>query len=248
MEGSVRQSNCIPDYYSKMPAGTPALTGPLNGAIPPGLGGTFSTPSFATCSPNVYCLTQNNVTIKSDVTGGTRLTIYVNGNVYIDHNITYNDPTVTVDKVPKFALIVKGSIYIDKTVTELDGLYVAQPAGTNSATIANDDGVIWTCHPNTTAQLDYTYPPNCNSTLVVNGALVAKQINFLRVKGNIDAATTGEDGLGTVSSCLTGGCNVSEVVNYSPAIIMGGDFFSASSSSSTGGLPIDSVISLPPVF
>ncbi len=239
-EGSVRQSNCIADYYSKKPSGATAISN-LSQAI--GLGsGDYSATAAA---GSTFALT--NGTASHTIPAGQRVTIYVNGDVYIDGNIVY-DPAATVDNVPKFALIVKGSIYIDKSVTELDGMYVAEPAGATTAAITNDDGIIWTCHPNSTTTLAYTYPPNCNSTLVVNGALIGKQIDFLRVNGDISSASTAEDALGTVNSCASGSCNLSEVVNYSPALIMGGDFFTSTSTSTSGGLPIDSIISLPPVF
>ena len=238
-EGSVRQSNCIPDYYSKKPTTTTISS--LSQALTLGSGDYSAT---AAAGSN-FALT--NGTGSHTIPAGQRIAIYVSGNVYIDGNIVY-DPAATVNSVPKFALIVKGSIYIDKSVTELDGMYVAEPAGTTTTAITNDDGVIWTCHPNNTTVLPYTYPPNCNSTLVVNGALIAKQVNFLRVKGDIGSASTAEDVLGTVNSCASGSCNLSEVVNYSPALIMGGDFFTSTSTGTSGGLPIDSVISLPPVF
>jgi hypothetical protein len=84
-------------------------------------------------------------------------------------------------------------------------------------------------------------------------------VNFVRVGGGGGAGTsdvsttasTAEDSLGTVGTCNgtpNANCHLSEVVNYSPAMIMGGSFFGSSTTSTTGGLPIDSVISLPPVF
>jgi hypothetical protein len=239
-EGSVRQSNCIPDYYSRMPASAVTINN-----ISQAIGSNKGDYKASAAPGTVFKLTNGGSTRTIGV--GERITIYVDGDVYIDNNIVYS-AAATVTSVPKFALIVKGSIYIDKGVTELDGMYVAQPADKSSAAIKADDGVIWTCHPPNTDVLDYTYPPNCSSPLVVNGALIAKQVNFLRVKGNIDSANPAEDSLSTVSNCQSGSCNVSEVVNYTPAVIMGGNFFSSAGTSSTSGLPVGSVISLPPVF
>lgn len=247
-EGGVRQTNCIPDYYSQRPSSASALNHQLVGASAPS--GTYVGLSFGTCDTNVYCLTGNSITIKATPTP-TRLTIYVSGNVYIGDNIKYENHDAS--SIPKFALIVSGSIYIGPNVTQLDGLYIAQPATNNAATVSADDGVIWTCHPSNTATLDYFYPPTCTSPLVVNGALIAKQVNFLRVRGDIGSASTNEDNPSTtITNCTTspyGGCNVAETINYTPDVIMGGGFFnSSSSSSSSGALPVDSVISLPPVF
>jgi hypothetical protein len=266
-EGTVRQSSCVPDYYSKMPANT-TNTGNLSAAVARGSDNYSASPPAG----KNFNLTAGVTTTISAGPPAQRITIYVNGNVYIDSNITY-DSKSTVSSVPKFALIVKGSIYIDKSVTQLDGMYVAQPvpkcdasglpAGCNSDPLYNpvsaDSGIIWTCHPNNSAKLDYTYPPNCSSPLVVNGALIAKQVNFLRVGGttvstNSDVTTTAstsEDRFDTVNTCSTfpyTNCHVSEVVNYTPAMIMGGNFFSAASSGTGTGLPVDSIVSLPPVF
>ena len=243
-EGSIRQSNCIPDYYStKRPSAAPPMASPLSGPIAPAAGGTFGSLSFATCTPSVYCLTSSNVTINAS----THLTIFVSGNVYIDHNIVYG--AHDANSVPKFALVVRGSIYIAPSVNQLDGLYIAQPNPADASPVNSDDGIIWTCHPNVTGTLDYTYPPQCTSPLVVNGAFIAKQVNLLRVKGDIGGANTGEDALATVNNCISGGCNVAEVINYTPDMIMGGGFFENSSGGGgSTGLPIDSVISLPPVF
>lgn len=239
-EGSVRQSHCIPDYYGNLPASATVINN-ISAAIGSNKGDYKATAP----SGGVFDLTNGGST--RIIPAGERITIYVDGNVYIDRNIVY-DAAATVSNVPKFALIVKGSIYIDQSVTRLDGMYVAQPAGTTPSTVKDNDGVIWTCHPANNNKLDYTYPPNCDSPLVVNGALIAKQVNLLRVNGNISGASTSEDNLSTVNSCASGSCNVAEVVNYTPAMIMGGDFFSGASTSANSGLPVDSVISLPPVF
>jgi hypothetical protein len=256
-EGSVSQSNCIVDYYSKKPASTAAV-GDLNSVIARG-SGDYATTAAAGSS---FSLTGGSVGQTYTIPAGKRVTIYVNGNVYISGNIAY-DSAATVDNPPKFALIVKGSIYIDPGVTRLDGMYVAQPAGTTAAAVAADDGIIWTCHPTSPASAPGTVDPtslaSCTLPLAVNGALIAKQVNLVRVGGGGGAGTsdvsttssTAEDNLGTVGTCNTSpytNCHLSEVVNYSPAMIMGGSFFGSSTTSTTGGLPIDSVISLPPVF
>jgi hypothetical protein len=256
-EGSVSQSNCIVDYYSKKPAST-AGVGNLNSVIARGSGDYADTAAAGSS----FDLTGGSVGQTYTIPAGKRITIYINGNVYISGNIVY-DSAATVDNTPKFALIVKGSIYIDPGVTRLDGMYVAQPAGTTAAAVAADDGIIWTCHPTHPASAPGTVDPtdlaSCTLPLAVNGALIAKQVNFVRVGGGGGAGTsdvsttasTAEDSLGTVGTCNgtpNANCHLSEVVNYSPAMIMGGSFFGSSTTSTTGGLPIDSVISLPPVF
>jgi hypothetical protein len=258
-EGSIAQGHCIPDYFSKVdPSSAQAL--PNNGNWRPTFvnnspGGTYfgnapagnSLDLFETAGPGDMVLR-----------AGKKIAIFVNGSVYINNNVIY-DSASKVDKVPKFALIVKGSIYVDPNVTELDGLYIAQPADDTAASLTSDTGIFWSCHPRALDPIKIYYPPSCNKPLAINGAVIAKQANLLRVGGtaannNSDVSTTantGEDNLNTVGNCTNSpgfpNCHVSETTNYTPAVIMGGSFFDTSSGS-TGNLKIDSLISLPPVF
>ncbi|HEU5004989.1 MAG TPA: hypothetical protein VFT49_02815 [Candidatus Saccharimonadales bacterium] len=228
-EGNVPQSSCIPDYYDlKIPKSPTAL-----GAG--GLPGAPTTGSYsATGSP--YHLDDGGAV---NIAAGVQVTVFVNGPVYITHNITYT--LDKVDNVPKFALIAKGSIYIDPSVSELDGVYISQPATSN---FASDDGNIWTCHGATSDQVLYSYPAfltACSNKLTVNGAFIAKQVILTRINGDVTGASTGEDNLGGA----LGSGNIGEVINYSPAMIMGGPFFNPST---TNTYKVESVTSLPPIF
>lgn len=228
-DGGVRQSHCIPDYYSKRPNPPPPGIGTLSSSTPSGI---YAASAGAGSN---YSLTSADVNIAP----GTEITIYVNGNVYIPNNIR-----MTLDKennAPKFSLVARGNIYVDAAVSQLDGLYIAQPATNDAQTPSRDDGNIWTCHPNDTNQLLYTYAGNCTGKLVINGALIAKQVNFMRTNGDVVGANNSEDSL---SNALSSG-NIAETVNFTPAMVIGGPFFNVPPPS---GLPVDSIISLPPVF
>jgi hypothetical protein len=178
------------------------------------------------------------------IAAGKSITIYVEGNAYIDRNIVYQLNTAT--DVPKFSIVAKGSIYIDPAVSRLDGVYVAQIDPSDPSPVNNDTGVIWTCHPNNTNPVLYTYPTvNCRNKLTLrNGAFIAKQINLMRVNGDVAAANTGEDALGTAFSSM----NIAEVINFSPAMVVGGPYFNTSAGATSSQLKTDSIISLPPVF
>lgn len=239
-DGSVRQSNCIADYYSKLPASATAKTtgDQLNSFY--NTSGTYNISTVA--AGTNYNLVSGPVAIPD----GVKVSLFVNGNVYIGSNITYAGGN-NANSIPKFALVVKGSIYIDPSVTRLDGFYIAQPSSVTAASSVNTDtGIIWTCHPNDQAPFDYTYPATgaCHTnSLVINGAVVAKQVNFLRTKGDISSANTSEDTL----AGGTGSSNIAEIINYTPQMFMGGGFFTTTSNTASG-LPIDSIFSLPPVF
>ncbi|HVO86110.1 MAG TPA: hypothetical protein VMT23_00040 [Candidatus Binatia bacterium] len=240
--GGVRQGSCIPDYYSKLSQATPTIEGTSTPFNSYNSSGTYS---VTVPNGSVYNLTNANLSLASSPSP-TKVTLYVSGNVYIGNNITYNLDSAT--DVPKFALVVKGSIYIGPGVTELDGFYIAQPNSTTASAITADDGDIWTCHDNTSNPINYNFPtsmPQCTvNKLVINGALVAKQVNFTRLNGNVLSATSAEDSLsGGMSSN-----NIGEVINYTPAMIIGGGFFSTSGSNASTALPIDNLLSLPPAF
>lgn len=237
-QGTVRQSHCIPDYYSKKPAAAPVL-GTLTSATGPN---TYA----ANGAGSPFAITGTGGGGAVTIAAGKAITIFVDGNAYIDRNIIYQ--LTTADQVPKFTLVARGSIYIDPAVSRLDGFYIAQSNSADLNPVFNDTGVIWTCHPNNTDTVLYTYPTvNCRNKLEVrHGAFIAKQVNLLRVNGDVAlaAANTAEDTLSTAYAST----NIAELINYSPAMVIGGPFFTSGSAASSNQLKTDSVISLPPIF
>jgi hypothetical protein len=161
------------------------------------------------------------------VPAGKNIALFVNGDVYISGNIRYGAHTASTS--PKFVLVARGNIYIDPSVSQLDGWYIAQaPAGGTSTT---NDGKIWTCHDSSSAKpTDKYVRARCiDSPLTVNGSLTAKEVILDRVTNgnNIPGASA-------------------EVINYIPEMVMGGPFFGPPPATNTA--PIQSLISLPPVF
>jgi hypothetical protein len=230
-QGTVRQGHCIDDYYTlKMPKTAPSTLASLSSSTATGI---------YSASAAIYNLSNADVTIAA----GKQITIFVNGSVYIGHNILYA-AGLTADNIPKFAIVAKGSIYVDPAVSELDGVYVAQPDASASAVTA-DTGVIWSCHPNNNQTPLYVYPTfNCRSKLTLNGAFIAKQINLLRIGQDVSTSSTTEDSL---SSALASS-NISEVLNYHPSIPLSGPFFVDPTDATNLRMKVDSLISLPPIF
>jgi len=223
LAGAAPQIHCIPDYFGTKQSLNPAPT-PLSNSF-----------NVGTLAQDQY-LAPNGLT--SDVSAGgtatipvgTSTTVFVNGNVYISHNIVYA-AGYTSDNVPKFALVVKGNIYIDPSVTQLDGLYIAQPS------TGNIDGDIWTCHDSSNTTPDgYWIGANCGNKLTFNGAVIAKQVEFLRINGDLANAPDNEG---------VGSNNMAETINYIPAMVIGGPFFNQLPSQNP---KINSLISLPPIF
>lgn len=134
-----------------------------------------------------------------------------------------------VENIPSFLLVVKGNIYISDSVTQLDGLYVAQPL---------DDGTkgeIFTC-----ATPSGQTPPGlgaCDKQLIITGAFLAKQVRFLRTFGNLDEAVSNE---GSNNS------KAAEVFNFSPEM-----YLSPLHQTQERNLPFtkyDYITSLPPIL
>lgn len=190
-----------------------------------------------TCAPDYYGTPTNvingNDTISSpiSVANGTHTYVYVNGNVYLNANITYAGDTPgfsTVQDIPSYTIVANGNIIIGPNVTSLDGLYVAEP------TTAGANGVIYTCNtaPFAVAGLtdDLTnFYATCDNKLTVNGSLVANQVWMLRTGGTLYDATN----------------TPAEQFNFNPEIWLTTP--TAGGSAGTGGnSTYDSITSLPP--
>lgn len=131
------------------------------------------------------------------ITKGSHVTMYVEGDVSITRNIAYEGIATgwaNRGEIASFKLIVLGSIFIDRSVTQLDGVYVAVPKGTDGWNKANsyadpNPGTISTCasgfdsyNPTTydLARIEVVCGPR---QLTVFGGLIAQQLWLLRAYG-----------------------------------------------------------------
>ena len=108
---------------------------------------------------------------------GKKVSIFVDGNVYIGNNITYSGGW-NADNVPFFSIKATGNIYLagnvagQPGVTQLDGLYTAQ-------------NNIYTCSNG------FAYMPanrlyaECKNQLLVNGSFVADNVKLMRTFGSL---------------------------------------------------------------
>lgn len=164
-------------------------------------------------------------------------TLYVKGNLYLDHNITYAPGPYTLNSIPSFKLVVTGNIYIASTVTQLDGVYVAQPDSSGAG------GSIYTCASNISGApkalpvsgLSYS---TCGSQLTVNGSFVAKKVYLLRTGGTLNDRIANTDTYGNGGMLPTS--NAAEQFIYSPETWLG--------QASFGNPTPAAIISLPPVY
>lgn len=190
---------------------TPADAGKLNagqGLFGGYYGGTGSDCDFTsdiTGAPTTTDMTISATTIAA----GAQTVRYITGaDVYISGNIVYASTGgwTNVADIPYFKLVVVGgNIYINNDVTQLDGLYVAEPDGAGGGNIYTCASALGTPVAPATAG----YFNTCKHQLVVNGAFVAKQVQFLRTTGSLGQAKAGD----TVASN-----HGAEVFNYTPEL------------------------------
>lgn len=177
--GGFGSESCVPDYFGPAETMTPTYWGNHT------LGG-------GDMNKAVY-VKGGNLTISGNtsVANATNTVLYVSGNVYIRGNITFSNAYPSLADIPSFSIIASGNIYISPGVTELDGLYVAEPRTGMSG------GNIYTCTtaPFAVAGLTNsvgTYFTTCNTKLDVYGSFIARQLWLLRTNGSLSTNTPAE--------------------------------------------------------
>jgi hypothetical protein len=185
--GSLGSVPCIADYYGKKPATTSNL--PANVSA-------MTTGAYAA---------NGNVTLNGgNVNPGNKISVYVNGDVYINSDISYVGSWNNTN-IPLFELVVKGNIYVSSNVHRLDGVFISQ------------GGTIYTCATGFAA-IDITdgaFFNTCHSKLTVNGAFIADSIELLRT-----IASLGKSAAGETSTAAGVGNNAAEVFNFNPSLWM----------------------------
>lgn len=208
------------------------------GGVPACVGYVSNLPAGHTSTYNV----DKSISRTPIAVGDTVADHVVNHDAYIPSNITYSQGWGSIDDIPQYQLVVEGDIYIGAGVTRLDGLYAAIPRSDGSG----QGGHIYTCATGIRSAPANTLS-GCENQLVVNGALAANSIAFMRDCGSLHYSTNDE---GTVTRGGTNGeqCNVgsgdshaAEVINYSPML-----WLKALNNNSPD--TYDSISSLPPIL
>lgn len=202
--------------------------------------------------------------------------IYINGNVYIPNDITYNasgdsyDASAgTVSTVPNLYLIASGNIYIGPNVKQLDGIFVAQNqcdwslANSNCDPSSGSGGIINTCSDPSGVGIvsgsneSDAFPPstlftNCEQQLTVTGALIGHEVKLERTYASMRNSVGGENPIGGGNhSCKDGNGSISPAT----AQDCSAEIFNFNPTNylgkpdfSANGYNFDSIISLPPVL
>ena len=215
---------CAPDYFTDEQAvglSNVAYTTPLDASGRANGGQTLVTPASGVRA-QIYASTPVNI----------RHTIFVNGDVQITSNLNYalvagNDPSV----IPYLTIIAKGNIYIDPGVTNISGLFIAQPKAPGVG------GYVFTCRDASNSPTGASFVGTCATKLTINGAFIAQRVILQRTIGSVIKA----GGFGGVNE-LAGSANVAEVFQDSPELYVGRPVFKPNSNF------YDSIKGLPPVL
>lgn len=166
---------------------------------------------------------------------GIRHTLFIDGDAQITSNIVYNDgPWADTNSIPYLTIIAKGNIYIDESVSDLNGLFIAQPRTSPT----DGTGRIYTCtYWKLTNGNASDLKDRCDNQLRVTGSFVAQRILLERTTGTINLAS---DNGGTAEA--SNSPNIAEIFQSSAEQFIGHPVFKSNP------LQYDSIKGLPPVL
>jgi hypothetical protein len=189
--GSFGAARCIPDYFGDGTAGK---------TFAPTFGGFTDGPQYVRPAGGTLEITG------ATIGHGQQSALYVDGNVVISNDILYDlNSWSSVDDIPSLYVVAKGNIYITGNVSQLNGVFVAQPGGGTIYTCAKSNGTLWATNAAAPAQSE-AYQ-RCNNQLTVYGSFIAQQVRLLRVNNSLRDAG-GDNANGT--------SNAAEVFKFSP--------------------------------
>jgi|GEM_PF-1844650 len=188
------------------------------------------------------------------VYNGSRLTVYVNGDITImgdifyiggyphlpPHDIVPGHKWDNLNDIPSVTFVASRNIYIDSSVTELDGTYVAKDTIYTCTGIDDKGTPEVSDDTHRLLNVNELYA-NCDSQLIVRGQLIAKSIKWLRTYKSLVFSAVSEHpyNLGIFP-------NAAELIINGPESYMSRP--ASGLPSSTGSKTYDSITSLPPIL
>lgn len=195
--GTFKSNHCIHDYFAEAAQVDPDA----KGAIPP---------SLDDATGGDYYYPKGTIGLPVTLTGGTigdkkHVRIFVDGDVAITNNIYFSTAARSSRADIPSLVIVARNIYIGPGVSELNGVFVAQPD------TAGVGGTISTCANGfTTVALDSLFG-TCNQQLNIFGSFIAKEVKFKRTYGSLRDGT---------SDSAFGASRAAEVFRFTPELFV----------------------------
>lgn len=181
----------------------------------------------------------------AQITNGTRVRIFADGDVHIEDNIQYANVGAgwaTAGDIPLVEIYANGNIFVENSVSELTGVFKAK--GGLYTCVAPDGTIL---RPNK-LPTEYNTPGvghhmtymanNCQNKLTVYGSVTAEEMFLYRTtREGLENASVGED---------RSSGNLAEAFVFSPEVYLA--YLSAHPSSGTSVGSPDSIVALPPVY
>lgn len=255
--GNFNGRHCLPNYFTSKPASTPKNTSPssLNtnqnnlGPPSPIVPENYDYYYDFTGNPSNYLILNEHAahSIGNPANPAVNVAIFVKGNVFISHDITFATDVYDVpEKIPSFYLVAipddngnGGNIYIDGDVKVLNGVYSASNVQHNDnvngvqSTTAAAGGNIYTCGYRDASgphgfNVTFDLLNNaCKNQLQVNGAFSANKVYLARSFGTLRESLPNETPTGPNRHCSddTGNSEngqdcAAEIFNFTPEIYL----------------------------
>jgi len=163
------------------------------------------------------CPTGTNLRIgNSPVNKGSKITIFVDGDVAITGNIFVNGGATyaNINEIPSVRIIAR-NIYIAPGANSIDAVLIAQPDPNIPDPDKDKTGNIYTCSDGGFAAPNKSQMINaCRNKLTVNGAMIAQRFRFFRSPGGF---ASGNFMSGNNNEPATSP-NIAEVIQYNPEV------------------------------
>lgn len=192
----IRLNKSFGYYYGDTEDESIAVTLPCINVKPSGSPNTSSDPLGAFLSAGSgYREVAGNVSIGATTVVSGQKTLVVNGTVIISGNITYQEP-YALNAIPSLKIIAD-NIYIQQSATNIRGTYIAYDRVANAGIIDTCSTMVWQSASIGNVAAPGQWPADgqmatdsCNSKLVVNGSLFARNILWKRNKGTLGSNDT----------------------------------------------------------
>lgn len=193
--------------------------------------------------------------LTAPISNGARKSLVVDGNLFIDRDITYANTTwSSVSSIPNVSIIVRGNISIAKNVSRIDGLIVAQPKC--SITLSQGQqcpadkligGEVYSCGTAAGPLSLNDVQAECDNQLVINGTVIARSARWYRSVGTVSCPDPSPlECEPAVANEPASSSTIAEVINFSPEL-----YLAPLNRQQNNNGPLqkyDSITSLPPVL